>query len=160
MPIRPPGNPHPVSEPTLRSVFWDLNHLAMGHWGTGYEYLHTFDHAFQTWCRQAGIDPDTPFRANGRILPIVPLGTEDLREEARKESYVTVGGVKTFRTEVRAAEVHGRSKAKADTHSIHELMVIYTDPSDIPPTPKSPAYKPSLDSDSLGLATIKESFAV
>ncbi|EAA34726.1 hypothetical protein GE21DRAFT_1867 [Neurospora crassa] len=128
MPIRPPGNPHPVSEPTLRSVFWDLNHLAMGHWGTGYEYLHTFDHAFQTWCRQAGIDPDTPFRANGRILPIVPLGSS---EEARKESYVTVGGVKTFRTEVQAAEVHGRSKAK--------VMVIYTDPSDIPPTPKSPA---------------------
>ncbi|KAL0475040.1 hypothetical protein QR685DRAFT_567908 [Neurospora intermedia] len=134
---------------TLRSVFWDLKHLAMGHWGTGYEYLHTFEHAFQTWCRQAGIDPDTPFRANGRILPIVPLASSKrtpAKKRARKARYVTVGGVKTFRTEVRAAEVHGRSKAKADTHSIHELM--------------SPAYEPALDNDSLGLATIKESFTV
>ncbi|KAK1779530.1 hypothetical protein QBC45DRAFT_411327 [Copromyces sp. CBS 386.78] len=74
MPVRRPGNPHPVREPTLRSVFWDLSRLAIntyvGYFGAHEEYLECFDEAFQDWCRGAGIDPDTPFRRNGRILPI------------------------------------------------------------------------------------------
>ncbi|KAK3955672.1 hypothetical protein QBC32DRAFT_332850 [Pseudoneurospora amorphoporcata] len=74
MPVRRPGNPHPVREPTLRSVFWDLSRLAIntyvGYFGAHEEYLECFDEAFQDWCRGAGIGPDTPFRRNGRILPI------------------------------------------------------------------------------------------
>ena len=59
-----------------------------------------------------------------------------LPEEARRENYVTVGGKKEFRTE--------QQSFMADREAT-ELMVFYTDPSDIPITPKSPAYEPSLD---------------
>ena len=59
-----------------------------------------------------------------------------LPEEVRKENYVTVGGMKTFRTEQQ--DIMGKRDKT-------ELMIVYTDPSDIPPTPKSPNYEPSLD---------------
>lgn len=75
----------------------------------------------------------------GEIRPWEEPNSVDLDvlpEEVRKERYVTVGGSKTFRTE---------QQAYMEDREAKELMVIYTDPSDIPPTPKSPAYEPSLD---------------
>ncbi|KAK1760555.1 hypothetical protein QBC47DRAFT_8779 [Echria macrotheca] len=53
----------------------------------------------------------------------------------RADSYVTRGGFKTFHTE--------QQKFMEDRET-NELMVIYTDIRDIPPTPKSPPYEPML----------------
>ena len=62
-----------------------------------------------------------------------------LPQDKRGQTFVTRGGFKTFHTE--------QQKFMEDRET-KELMVIYTDPADIPPTPKSPAYEPSLESDS------------
>jgi len=62
-----------------------------------------------------------------------------LPQDKRERTFVTRGGFKTFHTE--------QQKFMEDRES-KELMVIYTDPADIPPTPKSPAYEPSLENDS------------
>ncbi|KAK1780812.1 hypothetical protein QBC45DRAFT_407583 [Copromyces sp. CBS 386.78] len=78
----------------------------------------------------------------GELRPWEEPDSVDLKvlpEEVRREHYVTVGGKKEFRTEQQAF--------MADREA-NELMVFYTDPSDIPVTPKSPAYEPSLDAGS------------
>ena len=56
----------------------------------------------------------------------------------REQTYITRGGTITFHTE--------QQKFMEDRET-RELMVIYTDPADIPPTPRSPHYEPTLDYD-------------
>ncbi|KAK4453746.1 hypothetical protein QBC34DRAFT_192836 [Podospora aff. communis PSN243] len=70
---------------------------------------------------------------------------EVIPQEKRDDTFVTRGGLKTFHTE--------QQKFNEDRET-KELMVIYTDPADIPPTPKSPAYEPSLDYDDLSASVI------
>ncbi len=64
----------------------------------------------------------------------IDFSTRD-ETKIRGEAYVTRGGHKTFRTE---------QQDFMEDRELKELMVVYTDPSDIPPTPKSPTYEPSL----------------
>ncbi|PHH64327.1 hypothetical protein CDD81_4684 [Ophiocordyceps australis] len=71
-------------------------------------------------------DDDAPLRS-WRML--TRMDTSRLSEEARSKNYVTRGGLVTFTTE--------EQKRMAEREQ-QELMVIYTDPNDIPPTPKSP----------------------
>ncbi|POS74916.1 hypothetical protein DHEL01_v206694 [Diaporthe helianthi] len=56
----------------------------------------------------------------------------------RDKQFVTRGGLQNFVTEQQKAIAERESK---------ELMVVYTDPSDIPPTPKSPHTLPQEDTD-------------
>ncbi|KAK3944070.1 hypothetical protein QBC46DRAFT_415615 [Diplogelasinospora grovesii] len=56
---------------------------------------------------------------------------EVIPKETREKFFATRGGMKTFRTE--------QQKFMEDREA-RELMVIYTDPADIPPTPKSPPH--------------------
>ncbi|POR37255.1 Uncharacterized protein TPAR_02540 [Tolypocladium paradoxum] len=62
---------------------------------------------------------------------VTPVATDfsHLPESIRKKSYVTRGGHVAFSTE--------EQKRMAEREQ-RELMAIYTDPADIPPTPKSP----------------------
>lgn len=57
---------------------------------------------------------------------------------SRDKQFVTRGGLLNFETEQQKAIAERESK---------ELMVVYTDPSDIPPTPKSPHTRPQEDTD-------------
>ncbi|KAK3326379.1 hypothetical protein B0H66DRAFT_471523 [Apodospora peruviana] len=65
----------------------------------------------------------------------IAVDFDDLPADKREQTYITRGGTKTFATE--------QQKFMEDREA-KELMVIYTDPSDIPPTPKSPPYEPVL----------------
>ncbi|KAK3365793.1 hypothetical protein B0T24DRAFT_400672 [Lasiosphaeria ovina] len=67
-----------------------------------------------------------------------PLDLEAIPQEARERAFVTRGGNATFSTE--------QQKFMEDREAT-ELMVVYTEPSDIPPTPKSPPYEPMLADD-------------
>lgn len=58
--------------------------------------------------------------------------------EKRDKQFVTRGGLLNFETEQQKAIAERESK---------ELMVVYTDPSDIPSTPKSPHTQPQEDTD-------------
>jgi hypothetical protein len=60
-------------------------------------------------------------------------------QEKREKTYVTRGGRKTFETD--------EQKLTRDRES-KELMVIYHNRADIPPTPRSPPYEPSLSGSS------------
>ncbi|KAK3377870.1 hypothetical protein B0H63DRAFT_228103 [Podospora didyma] len=64
---------------------------------------------------------------NAIDLDIIP-------QEKRQETFATRGGIKTFTTE--------QQKFMEDREA-KELMVVYTTPSDIPPTPKSPPHQPA-----------------
>lgn len=55
-------------------------------------------------------------------------------KERQEMNFVTRGGTKTFHTDQQKFMAERETK---------ELMVIYTDPSDIPPTPKSPGPQPA-----------------
>jgi hypothetical protein len=68
-----------------------------------------------------------------------PIATDfsNLPEDTRNKNYVTRGGNVSFTTE--------EQRWIADREQ-RELMAIYTDPSDIPPTPKSPPPEPAGDS--------------
>ncbi|KAK3308007.1 uncharacterized protein B0T15DRAFT_93696 [Chaetomium strumarium] len=57
--------------------------------------------------------------------------------EQRAKTYDTRGGLRTFETEEQKLTMERESK---------ELMVIYHNSADIPPTPRSPPYEPSLSS--------------
>ncbi|KAI3393792.1 hypothetical protein diail_3613 [Diaporthe ilicicola] len=59
-------------------------------------------------------------------------------QDRRNKQYVTRGGLASFETDQQKAIAERENK---------ELMVIYTDPSDIPPTPKSPHTQPQEDTD-------------
>ncbi|KAM7191862.1 hypothetical protein V8F20_009113 [Naviculisporaceae sp. PSN 640] len=63
----------------------------------------------------------------------VAIDFVDIPREKREQTFVTRGGLKTFTTE---------QQKFTEKREAKELMVIYTDPSDIPPTPKSPHYEP------------------
>lgn len=81
-------------------------------------------------------DDDIPYRPW-----TAPTATDmsSLSEETRNKSFVTRGGRVAFNTE--------EQKLMAEREQ-RELMVIYTDPTDIPPTPKSPpAEAPAVGSD-------------
>ncbi|KAM7189054.1 hypothetical protein V8F33_010279 [Rhypophila sp. PSN 637] len=65
----------------------------------------------------------------------VAVDFEDIPQEIREQTFVTRGGLKSFTTE--------QQKFTEDREG-KELMVVYTDPSDIPATPKSPTYEPVL----------------
>ncbi|KAH6641652.1 hypothetical protein F5144DRAFT_141704 [Chaetomium tenue] len=60
-------------------------------------------------------------------------------QEKREKTFVTCGGLKTFETD--------EQKLTRDRES-KELMVIYHNRADIPPTPRSPPYEPSLSGSS------------
>ncbi|KAK0651442.1 hypothetical protein B0T16DRAFT_453906 [Cercophora newfieldiana] len=59
-----------------------------------------------------------------------------ISQDKRDATFITRGGIKTFHTD---------QQMFMEDRETKELMVIYTDPADIPPTPKSPAYEPSLE---------------
>ncbi|ROW00755.1 hypothetical protein VMCG_06501 [Cytospora schulzeri] len=61
-----------------------------------------------------------------------------LPQDRRDTNFVTRGGLVDFETEQQKFIAERENK---------ELMVIYTDPSDIPPTPKSPHTQPQEDTD-------------
>jgi hypothetical protein len=75
----------------------------------------------------------------------IAIDFDVIPQEKRIQTFVTRGGIKTFHTE--------QQKFNEDRET-KELMVIYTDPADIPPTPKSPAYEPSLDYDDSSASVI------
>ncbi|KAH6840774.1 hypothetical protein B0I37DRAFT_223353 [Chaetomium sp. MPI-CAGE-AT-0009] len=60
-------------------------------------------------------------------------------QEKREETYITCGGLKTFETD--------EQKLTRERES-QELMVIYHNRADIPPSPRSPPYEPSLSGSS------------
>ncbi|KAF5507691.1 hypothetical protein CGCA056_v013306 [Colletotrichum aenigma] len=68
-------------------------------------------------------------------VPPILADVSRIAQEYRDKSFVTRGGSKTFHTD--------EQKTIADREN-RELMVIYTDVSDIPPTPKSPPPEPEV----------------
>nr|XP_036589518.1 c-x8-c-x5-c-x3-h type zinc finger protein [Colletotrichum truncatum]KAF6801523.1 c-x8-c-x5-c-x3-h type zinc finger protein [Colletotrichum truncatum] len=68
-------------------------------------------------------------------VPPVLADLSSIDHDYREKSYVTRGGNVAFRTDEQKA-IEDREKK--------ELMVIYTDASDIPPTPKSPPPEPAV----------------
>lgn len=66
------------------------------------------------------------------------INFSSIAHERQGKQFVTRGGLVTFETEQQKAIAERESK---------ELMVVYTDPSDIPPTPKSPHTQPQEDTD-------------
>lgn len=66
------------------------------------------------------------------------INFSSIPREKRDKQYVTRGGLLSLETEQQKAIAERESK---------ELMVVYTDPSDIPPTPKSPHTQPQEDTD-------------
>ncbi|KAK0636301.1 hypothetical protein B0T17DRAFT_503769 [Bombardia bombarda] len=74
----------------------------------------------------------------GEIRPWEEPSAIDLSvipHDKRVETFASRGGAKSFQTE---------GQRFMEDREAKELMVIYTDPSDIPPTPKSPPYEPTL----------------
>lgn len=63
----------------------------------------------------------------------IAIDFDDLPAEKRTQTFVTRGGLKEFETE--------QQKFMQDREA-KELMVVYTDVADIPPTPKSPQLQP------------------
>lgn len=61
-----------------------------------------------------------------------------LPQDRRDKNFITRGGLVTFETEQQKFIAERENK---------ELMVVYTDPSDIPPTPKSPHTQPQEDTE-------------
>lgn len=68
----------------------------------------------------------------------------ELDNDASEETFVKNGGKKEAETEQRKA---------MDNREANELMVFYTDPTDIPPTPKSPPYEPDVVMGGTGAAS-------
>lgn len=71
--------------------------------------------------------------------PITINFATTIPQEKREKTYVTRGGLKAFETD--------EQKLTRDRES-KELMVIYHNRADIPPTPRSPPYEPSLSGSS------------
>lgn len=66
------------------------------------------------------------------------INFSSIPQDRRDKQFVTRGGLALFETEQQKAIAERESK---------ELMVVYTDPSDIPATPKSPHAKPQEDTE-------------
>lgn len=66
------------------------------------------------------------------------INFSSIPHDKRDKQFATRGGLLDFETEQQKAIAERESK---------ELMVVYTDPSDIPPTPKSPHTQPQEDTD-------------
>ncbi|ROW10054.1 hypothetical protein VPNG_06577 [Cytospora leucostoma] len=76
----------------------------------------------------------------GRASNMIRDARDDRSEgmDQRDKNFITRGGLVDFQTEQQKFIAERENK---------ELMVIYTDPSDIPPTPKSPHTQPQEDTD-------------
>ncbi|KAH6697279.1 hypothetical protein F5X68DRAFT_125952 [Plectosphaerella plurivora] len=81
-------------------------------------------------------DDDEDDEMSGRtwVDPVV-ADLSSIPQEYRAKAYVTRGGTLTFHTDEQKAMEEREQK---------ELMVIYTDVADIPPTPKSPVPEPAI----------------
>ena len=74
---------------------------------------------------------------SGEIRPWEELSLinfSKLPQERQEGNFVTRGGSRTFHTD---------QQKFMEEREMRELMVVYTDPSDIPATPKSPAHQPA-----------------
>ncbi|KAK7408374.1 hypothetical protein QQX98_009470 [Neonectria punicea] len=71
-------------------------------------------------------DDDVPYQP---WLEPTATNLSNLSEEVRNKNFVTRGGIVTFTTD---------EQQRIAVREQRELMAIYTDPDDIPPTPKSP----------------------
>jgi hypothetical protein len=67
------------------------------------------------------------------------INFDNIPQEQREKTYITRGGLKTFETE---------EQKIARERELNELMVIYHNRADIPPSARSPPYEPSLSSTS------------
>ncbi|TDZ44875.1 hypothetical protein CTRI78_v009290 [Colletotrichum trifolii] len=79
-------------------------------------------------------DDDDDLPEKPWVAPIL-ADLSRIAKDYRAKSFVTRGGSRTFNTDEQKAMEEREKK---------ELMVIYTDASDIPPTPKSPALEPTV----------------
>ncbi|KAH7358181.1 hypothetical protein B0T11DRAFT_283876 [Plectosphaerella cucumerina] len=91
-------------------------------------------------------DEDDDISSRAWVDPVL-ADLSNIPEEYRAKAYVTRGGTLTFHTEEQKAMEEREQK---------ELMVVYTDVSDIPPTPKSPAPEPAIPNSDAEIARLPQ----
>lgn len=91
-------------------------------------------------------DDDDDISGRAWVDP-VRADLSSIPQEYREKAYITRGGTLTFHTDEQKAMEEREQK---------ELMVIYTDVSDIPPTPKSPAPEPAVPNSDAQIAQLPQ----